>query len=302
MKRFAIIIAAAACALVLAACAPQTPTLDEVEKAVAEGNVTLEDALDKGWVTQEWADADLEEHSVAADDKVTDDALADFSTETVEGGAFAKGDIQGVTFLTFIDPEAEEGRAFFRELAAASDAVRQNGASIVVCARGDQGSELFDGAPFPVIVYNDELRAALGESAEMAEAGPATGVSQLNAAIVSLSFAAVPAHDVGETARQPTKQMPKTARRPSSPWGPDCHEESDGLPFGARPGHGGRRSRARRGCHCALQGNQPVLGVRWHWVARAGDASAGGRSNCSRRWLPTPSSRTSSRAPYTKAN
>ena len=41
MKRFAIIIAAAACALVLAACAPQTPTLDEVEKAVAEGNVTL---------------------------------------------------------------------------------------------------------------------------------------------------------------------------------------------------------------------------------------------------------------------
>ena len=57
MKRFAIIIAAAACALALAACAPQTPTLDEVEKAIAEGNVTLEDALDKGWVTQEWVDA-----------------------------------------------------------------------------------------------------------------------------------------------------------------------------------------------------------------------------------------------------
>ena len=58
MKRFAIIIAAAACALVLAACAPQTPTLDEVEKAVAEGNVTLEDALDNGrmpiWRSTAW--------------------------------------------------------------------------------------------------------------------------------------------------------------------------------------------------------------------------------------------------------
>lgn len=200
MKRFAIIIAAAACALVLAACAPQTPTLDEVEKAVAEGNVTLEDALDKGWVTQEWADAYLEEHSVAADDKVTDDALADFSTETVEGGAFAKGDIQGVTFLTFIDPEAEEGRAFFRELATASDAVRQNSASIVVCARGDQGSELFDGAPFPVIVYNDELRAALGESAEMAEAGPATGVWYVDGAVISAWCTGLPASDIEESA------------------------------------------------------------------------------------------------------
>ena len=200
MKRFAIIIATAACALALAACSPQTPALDEVEKAIAEGNVTLEDALDKGWVTQEWVDAYLEEHTVAADDKVADDALADFSTETVEGGAFAKDDIQGVTFLTFIDPEAEEGRAFFRELAAASDAVRQNGASIVVCARGGQGNELFDGAPFPVIVYNDELRAALGESAEMAEGGPATGVWYVDGAVISAWCTGLPASDIEESA------------------------------------------------------------------------------------------------------
>lgn len=200
MKRFAIIIAAAACALALAACAPQTPSLDEVEKAVAEGNVTLEDALDKGWVSQEWVDAYLEEHSVAADDKVTDDALAGFNTETVEGGAFAKDDIQGVTFLTFIDPEVEEGRAFFHELAAASDAVRQNGASIVVCARGDQGNELFDGAPFPVIVYNDELRAALGESAEIAEAGPAIGVWYVDGAVISAWCTGISASDIEESA------------------------------------------------------------------------------------------------------
>ena len=56
MKRLTAFFLAAVCALSLAACGSQKPSLDEVEKAISEGNVTVEDALEKGWVTQEWAD------------------------------------------------------------------------------------------------------------------------------------------------------------------------------------------------------------------------------------------------------
>ena len=53
MKRFAAIFLSAVCTLSLTACGSQKPSLDEVEKAISEGNVTVEDALEKGWVTQE---------------------------------------------------------------------------------------------------------------------------------------------------------------------------------------------------------------------------------------------------------
>jgi len=68
MKRWTVMFLTAACALSLAACGTQKPSLDEVKQAIAEGTVTLEDAVGKGWVTQEWADEYLEENSVPAAD------------------------------------------------------------------------------------------------------------------------------------------------------------------------------------------------------------------------------------------
>lgn len=40
----------------LAACGDQKPDLKDVEQAISNGEVTIEDVLDKGWVTQDWLD------------------------------------------------------------------------------------------------------------------------------------------------------------------------------------------------------------------------------------------------------
>ena len=56
MKKFTGAVIAALCMVSLTACGSKKPSLEEVEKSIAEGNVTVEDALEKGWVTQEWVD------------------------------------------------------------------------------------------------------------------------------------------------------------------------------------------------------------------------------------------------------
>ena len=56
MKQSAILAGALALCLTLSACGSKAPSPEEVEAAIRDGSVTVEDALDKGWITQEWAE------------------------------------------------------------------------------------------------------------------------------------------------------------------------------------------------------------------------------------------------------
>ena len=59
MKKKIVLAIALALCLALSACGSKSPSLEEVESAIRDGSVTIEDALDKGWITQEWADATI---------------------------------------------------------------------------------------------------------------------------------------------------------------------------------------------------------------------------------------------------
>ena len=65
-KRAAALGLAAAMTLSLAACGEKAPSLEEVEQAIEAGTLTMEDALDKGWVDETWAENYMEAHSVPA--------------------------------------------------------------------------------------------------------------------------------------------------------------------------------------------------------------------------------------------
>lgn len=52
MNKKLLLTAALALCLSLTACAEKAPSLDEVEAAIRDGSVTMEDALDKGWITR----------------------------------------------------------------------------------------------------------------------------------------------------------------------------------------------------------------------------------------------------------
>lgn len=185
MKQLIAIFLASLCTVSLAACGNQGPSLEEVEEAIVEGNVTLEDALSKGWVTQEWVDEYIEKNAVPAVSKLEAHAINDFTTQTLDGNTFTKDDISGITFLSFIDPATEEGKNFYQELEASYDGVKEAGADILVIVKGEDGGDLFADAPFQVILYNEEMSSAMKDQADMVANLPATGAWYGNGSILS---------------------------------------------------------------------------------------------------------------------
>lgn len=166
-KRLAALGLTTVMALSLAACGEKAPSHDEVEQAIEAGTLTIEDALDKGWVDQEWVDSYYEENSVPAVSKMESHIVGDFTTTTLSGDEFTKEQLGSVVLFAFIDPNTDGAQDFYDALAESYDDVIASGAEILVCSKSETGIEMFDNAPFSVVFCNDSLRTAMGASSEM---------------------------------------------------------------------------------------------------------------------------------------
>ena len=147
MKKKMILAGALALCLTLSACGSQAPSQEEVEAAIEDGSITVEDALNKGWVTQEWVDSYMEENTVPAADKMAVNKVGEFETQTVTGDPFTNQDIPAVAFMVFLDLEDAGAQAYYDELVKAVEDVRAAGADIVVCSKGGMDAELYQDAP-----------------------------------------------------------------------------------------------------------------------------------------------------------
>lgn len=183
----------------LVACGEKNPSLEEVEAAIAAGNVTMEDALEKGWITQEWVDDYMAENSVESIDKVAVNTIDAFVTTTKDGNEYTEKNVNKTTFLAFLDPSAEESKAYYQELVSGYDGVKAAGGDIVVAARGELNNALFQDAPFAVIEYNDSLQAAMKQNEEMAEANSCIGVWVINNSAISAWYSVVTAEELADS-------------------------------------------------------------------------------------------------------
>ena len=102
-RKLAVLGLAAAMALSLAACGEKRPSQEDVEQSIEAGTLTIEDALDKGWVDQAWVDAYYEENSVPAASKTESNMVGDFATTTLSGEAFTREQLGDVVFFAFLD-------------------------------------------------------------------------------------------------------------------------------------------------------------------------------------------------------
>ena len=152
-KRAAALGLAAAMTLSLTACGEKAPSLEEVEQAIEAGTLTVEDALDKGWVDQAWVDAYQEESSVPAANKIEANRVGEFTTTTLSGEPFTREGLGDVLLFAFVDPASEDAGAFYDAMTAAWDGVQEVGAGMLLCLKGEDESGRFAEAPFPVILY-----------------------------------------------------------------------------------------------------------------------------------------------------
>ena len=201
-RRLAALGLAAAMGLTLAACGEQQPSREEVEQAIEAGTLTIEDALDKGWIDQAWVDAYQEENSVPAASKMETNMVGDFTTTTLSGEDFTREQLGDVVFFAFLNPNAEGTQTFYDALAEGYDGVAENGADIVVCTKSESGNELFAEAPFPVILYNDSLKAAIGGNSGMVEdeETPNTASWYVNGSFLSAWYSSVDAEELPASA------------------------------------------------------------------------------------------------------
>lgn len=200
MKRILSFFLAVVCLLSLAACGSKKPSLEEVEQAINEGTLTLEDAVGKGYVTQDWADEYMESRTVPAGNKMEAGAIGEFTTTTLSGEEFTREQLEGVVLFAFIDPAGEEAEAFYQALVDGYEGVKENGAGILVCTKGEEGNELFEGAPFPVIPYDDAVKAATRNHSGMIEDLDITASWCVSGSFLSAWYSMVEAEDLPDSA------------------------------------------------------------------------------------------------------
>ncbi len=201
-RRLAALSLTAVMALSLTACGEKQPSQEEVEQAIEAGTLTIENALDKGWIDQAWVDAYQEENSVPAASKMETNMVGDFTTTTLSGEDFTREQLGDVVFFAFLNPNAEGTQTFYDALAEGYDGVAENGADIVVCTKSESGNELFAEAPFPVILYNDSLKAAIGGNSGMVEdeETPNTASWYVNGSFLSAWYSSADAEELPASA------------------------------------------------------------------------------------------------------
>lgn len=156
----------------LSACGSKKPSIDEVEKAINEGTVTVEDALSKGWVDEAWVEEYNEAQlsmSVPASDKLTSNMIGEYETTTQSGETFTNSNIEGLTFYAFINPESEAGKDAYSVLTENDEAIREAGGYVLVINTSTADTDLFADAKFPVVAYNDSMKTALGSLSDMVQ-------------------------------------------------------------------------------------------------------------------------------------
>ena len=200
MKKKMILAGALALCLTLSACGSQAPSQEEVEAAIEDGSITVEDALNKGWVTQEWVDSYMEENTVPAADKMAVNKVGEFETQTVTGDPFTNQDIPAVAFMVFMDPEDAGAQAYYDELVKAVEDIRAAGADIVVCSKGGMDAELYQDAPFSVVEYNDAMKTVLAQNDGMASEIPCVGVWYVDGSLISAWSSEVDAASLADSA------------------------------------------------------------------------------------------------------
>ncbi len=200
MKRITYVLLTGFCLLSLSGCTTKAPSQEDVETAIREGQLALEDAVSKGWVSQEWADAYIVEHSVPMSDKVAVNKIGAFETTTASGEVLTTDEIEPVTFIAFLEGSSADADAYYNALTDAYDGVKKAGADLLLCIKGEVDLTAYEAAPFAVVLYDDALEKAFSNNQDMIKDALKIGAWSIDGAFLSAWYSQVTAEDLEEAA------------------------------------------------------------------------------------------------------
>lgn len=167
MKKIITLILTGVLALSLVACGTGKPSLDEVKEAIANGTLTVEDALEKGYIDIDDFEKSEPIQGEKADNKLESNLIGDFDTTTISGEGFANSNLSAITYFAFLNPNAENAKEIYDILSKNYKSVKENGGEILIITLDDENNELFADSEMSVVHYNDSFKAAMGSTSEM---------------------------------------------------------------------------------------------------------------------------------------
>ena len=201
MKKIMTLLLISTMAVTFVACSSNKPSEEDVIAAIEAGTLTTEDAIDKGYVDEQWVEDYYAENSVPAMDKSSSNMLSAFETETLASEKFTNEDLSPVTFIAFLNPTSEDAKEQYKILLETYEDVVTNGGDILVVNTSNEASDLFDDATFNVVSYNESMKSALGNLSEMVNEDGFTGSWNVRGAFMSAWYMKVEADGFADTAK-----------------------------------------------------------------------------------------------------
>lgn len=150
----------------LAGCASK-PSETEILSALESGTLTTEDAMDKGYVTNEWVSEYLEETSIPASDKLSVNLMGAFKTKDKNGAEFSFAPSEMPILFLFADPENSESLANIQRTETAYGDIQSAGGDVVLVLLGEDVPEALTDSQLPTIFYNEDIKNQLGSNQDM---------------------------------------------------------------------------------------------------------------------------------------
>ena len=201
MKKIITLLLICAIATSFVACGEKKPSEEDIIASIEAGTLTMDDALEKGYVDETWVEEYYAERSVPAMDKSQSNMLSAFETETLDSETFTNEDLSPVTFIAFVNPTSEDAITQYNILVQAYDEVVESGADILVVNTSNEATDLFKDAKFKVVSYNESVKSALGSLLEMVNEDGFTGSWNVNDAFMSAWYMAVDLESFAQTGK-----------------------------------------------------------------------------------------------------
>lgn len=155
MKRMMTILLSAMLVFSLVGCS-STPSDEKIKEALAEGRISIEDAMSKGWIDEEWIEANYK--PVEGKSKIY--LFEPFETTYLDGTPAASTIIEGTMCLVFFNTEQADTLEKLKAYNEVSDQMKELGVPILgiitdkdVAAAKEKLADI----KFPVIVYNEAM-------------------------------------------------------------------------------------------------------------------------------------------------
>lgn len=165
MKKMMMLLLSAMLVFSLAGCGA-TPSDEKIKDALAEGTITIEDAKSRGWIDDEWINANYQ--PIEGKSKIY--LFEPFETTYLDGTPASSSIIEGTMCLVFFNTEQPDTLEKLKVYNEVSDQMKEQGVPILgiitdkdVAAAREKLSDI----KFPVIVYNEAMLAAFESHDEM---------------------------------------------------------------------------------------------------------------------------------------